>query len=359
MTRFPSELEDAVIDFCHSDRGTLATCGLVCRDWLPASRYHKFSSVSLTANNITGFLEITSASEAITHLVREVELCYCGPFPPEVVSVLMLLKRTARLSLHPLRDEVVRVASTSSLAVALASLQIVHLKFDFRSRFESLGQVIGCVCLCPQLESLEVGGSWMRGVEFEPCLPKGLHTLTLTCDLANFLTWLLTLDELPNIRKLNLQHIVRREIPAIVQYLEALGETLESLTLAFRDHGALADMFASRVDLAQNTNLREFALEGSAPGVLNAFIQLIPQLYLCKTVTATLCIRHGNYPQADQVVHAYPWETLDAILSDPERCGLERLSLAVIEPVSVAPQAQVLEYILDQLPLTRGRGIIF
>ncbi|KAF8218062.1 hypothetical protein K438DRAFT_1451511, partial [Mycena galopus ATCC 62051] len=47
MKRFPPELEDALIDFCHEDHATLATCGLVCRDWLPTSRYHLFSSIFL------------------------------------------------------------------------------------------------------------------------------------------------------------------------------------------------------------------------------------------------------------------------------------------------------------------------
>ncbi|KAJ7457180.1 hypothetical protein B0H11DRAFT_2063121 [Mycena galericulata] len=361
MKRFPSELEDTVIDFCHADNATLASCGLVCRDWRLASRYHIFSSVSLTIQNVANFLDIISSSgPTITHLVREVELCFSDPFLPELVSILMLLRRTARLNLRPIRDEVTRLTSMSSLIPALGTLQLVHLKFDFRSRFESLRQIIDYICLCPQLESLEVGGSWQARGDFEvpPQLPKGLHTLTLTCDLDNFLTWLLTLeDALPALRNLNLQHIVRREISAIVKCLEALGPALESLTLAFRDHGA-ADIFAAQAALTRNNNLREFKLEGSPPGFLNSFTDLLPQLHLCKVDTVALCIRHGNYPEADRIINTYPWDALDRILGDQERCSVNRLTVVVVEPLKRVEQRSVLAYVLGQLPLTRARGIL-
>ncbi|KAJ7769183.1 hypothetical protein DFH07DRAFT_292058 [Mycena maculata] len=360
MKRFPSELEDTLIDFCHADATTLASCALVCRAWLPASRYHIFYAVSLTVQNVPRFLDIISSSTSIPHLVREVALCFTGPLLPDLVAILTLLKRTARLCIHPTRDDVTRITSTSALFPALTALQLVHLKFDFKSRFESLRQVVDCVCLCPRLESLEVGGSWLARGDFTvpPRLPEGLHTLTLTCDLDNFLKWLLTLeDEKPAIRNLILDHIVRREVPAIVEYLEALGPSLDSLSLAFRDHGA-AYIFAGRVALARNPNLREFKLEGNPPGILESFSALLPQLHLCKAEHTTLSIKHGPYAGADLILQAYPWDVLDRILGDPQRCCLQRLTVAVFEPLTRAQTLNVMDYIVAQLPLAQTRGIL-
>ncbi|KAJ7474701.1 hypothetical protein FB451DRAFT_274698 [Mycena latifolia] len=266
MKRFPSELEDAFIDFCRADHATLASCGLVCRDWLPASRYHLFSSVYLTPQNA-----IVSSSPTIPPLVREVQLNSPAASLPNLVPILMLLSRTAQLTLLPVRGEVTRPIVTSALSPIFAAFQLVHLKFDFRSRFESLRQIIDCVCLCHRLESLEVGGSWLQKGDFTtpPQLPKALRTLTLTCDLDAFLSWLLTLqDEMPAIQHLFLHHIVQREVSTIVDFLRTSGPTVTSLGLAFRDNDALKQ-FAAKVDLADNSNLRDFTIEGSPLGILD------------------------------------------------------------------------------------------
>ncbi|KAF7368788.1 hypothetical protein MVEN_00203900 [Mycena venus] len=354
MNHLPSELEDVIIDFCHEDRTTLASCGLVCRGWLPASRFHLFSSITLTAENTPGFLDIISHTQTIKPLVQDVELRFSGAsvLYLQVVPILLLLTRTTQLSLRPARDEVTRPVCTSSLSRALAAPSLVHLKFDFKSRFESLQQVIDCACLCPQLESLEVGGSWMRTGYFAvpPRLPRTLHTLILTCDLDNFLTWFLALEnQMPPIQHLSLQHIVRREVPTVIKYLETAGPGLKSLSLAFRDTDA-ADQLAKEVDLSQSINLQYFHLEGSAAGIFLCLLTLLPQLRRCGIEQITVTIRGQNQPD---MIRTYPWYTLD--------CGLslmKRLTLLVVEPLTHVQRRDIAEGILGQLPLTRTLGIV-
>lgn len=41
------ELIDLIIDFLHDNKGALCNCALVCRAWVPRSRYHSFSVISL------------------------------------------------------------------------------------------------------------------------------------------------------------------------------------------------------------------------------------------------------------------------------------------------------------------------
>ncbi|KAK0432409.1 uncharacterized protein EV420DRAFT_688299 [Desarmillaria tabescens] len=44
--RFPSELCDRIIDFLHHDHKALKSCSLVCRAWIPATRFHLFECFS-------------------------------------------------------------------------------------------------------------------------------------------------------------------------------------------------------------------------------------------------------------------------------------------------------------------------
>ncbi|KAK7002421.1 hypothetical protein R3P38DRAFT_3042906 [Favolaschia claudopus] len=46
----PRELCDIVIDYLHPESAVLCVCALVCRDWVPASRYHLFEWISLSKN---------------------------------------------------------------------------------------------------------------------------------------------------------------------------------------------------------------------------------------------------------------------------------------------------------------------
>src|ERR1700722_9015390 len=43
----PTEIQDYILDFLHDSRPTLKTCALVCRAWVPTSRYHLFFNITL------------------------------------------------------------------------------------------------------------------------------------------------------------------------------------------------------------------------------------------------------------------------------------------------------------------------
>ena len=47
MLAIPQELCDMIIDFLHDDVEELCSAGLVCKSWLPASRFHLFSEIWL------------------------------------------------------------------------------------------------------------------------------------------------------------------------------------------------------------------------------------------------------------------------------------------------------------------------
>jgi hypothetical protein len=60
----PSELTDNIIHQLWDDKPFLALCGLVCRSWVPASRSHLFSDISLNAENIIQFIRLSGSPHA-------------------------------------------------------------------------------------------------------------------------------------------------------------------------------------------------------------------------------------------------------------------------------------------------------
>ena len=40
----PNEIQDRILDFLHDSKPTLKACSLVCKTWVPTSRYHLFST---------------------------------------------------------------------------------------------------------------------------------------------------------------------------------------------------------------------------------------------------------------------------------------------------------------------------
>jgi hypothetical protein len=63
MTEIPQELVDMVIDHLHGDRRALSACSLVCRSWLPSSRFHKFASITKYCGAATDGADIMPFSE--------------------------------------------------------------------------------------------------------------------------------------------------------------------------------------------------------------------------------------------------------------------------------------------------------
>ncbi|TBU45678.1 hypothetical protein BD309DRAFT_823093, partial [Dichomitus squalens] len=44
----PPEITDKVIDYLHDQPRALSSCSLVCSDWLPRSRLHRFRDARFT-----------------------------------------------------------------------------------------------------------------------------------------------------------------------------------------------------------------------------------------------------------------------------------------------------------------------
>lgn len=80
----PPEITDSIIHQLSPNIAVLRICSLVCRAWLPASRYALHKTLSLRGEDIPGFLDVIAPSENTyfsSLRAIDISLCENGPTP--------------------------------------------------------------------------------------------------------------------------------------------------------------------------------------------------------------------------------------------------------------------------------------
>jgi hypothetical protein len=150
--RLPPELIDIIIGLLHLNWHALATCALVCKSWVPASRRHLFplfSTFHLDRANDER-MRILSAplctiTSAVQHVVVEVTQCQtkrvpCQRDPGSLLTLFSRLSKTTQLTLRSLHDHSPRFefATLAPLSQKLECLMLRNVQFDTLKSFFSL-----------------------------------------------------------------------------------------------------------------------------------------------------------------------------------------------------------------------------
>ena len=153
--RLPPELIDNVIDLLSDDNETLATCALVCKSWVPASRYHlasPFSEITLSPwgdeQSMLSSPACTIAS-AVRHL--QIERTMANSDLQEVTSGL---PNITHLILHRL-DVDEPFSAFLSQPPFMKDLERLVLE---RVRFDTLDMFFELLRRCPRLQILDCCG---------------------------------------------------------------------------------------------------------------------------------------------------------------------------------------------------------
>ncbi|KAJ7664767.1 hypothetical protein B0H17DRAFT_1091564 [Mycena rosella] len=247
----PSELWDDIIDHLHDDPEALLACALVCRTWVPASRFHAFGSLALSQKSPyrAACLDILLASlhGTISPAVRTLD------FPD---------------ALAPIQLQHVRTLTLSDLPWAL---------LDALRGVENLTLTRLCVGAClldvadmlPCLTHLTLEGVAAvpyRGPPHADAPFAHLHTLTIRASPLALLGWLaigistqiLTADLLS-----------AADVHSLAEYLTARGAALHVLDLAFI--GSPLDESLLPLLLEPCTNLKTLRLQFTGAEAARAF----------------------------------------------------------------------------------------
>jgi hypothetical protein len=139
--RLPPELIDTIIGLLSDDKETLATCTLVCKSWVPASRYHLtsvFSEIYFSQwRDEQSMLSSTACTiaSAVHHL--EIEGMEADSDLQEVTSRLPNITYLALHSLdvdEPFTDALL---SQSPFMKNLERLVLIHIRSTHQTCFSS------------------------------------------------------------------------------------------------------------------------------------------------------------------------------------------------------------------------------
>ncbi|KAJ7687837.1 hypothetical protein B0H17DRAFT_1332300 [Mycena rosella] len=253
--QLPCELCDFIVDYLHADRAALGCCALVCRAWVPASRFHLFERVSLSKKDgyAAARLDVLLASPQATfaRAVRRLDLHNA------LAPIQIRAPRTGRLHVKTLLALVPRIAQLQDINI----LALSDLPFDLLPAFPKVHTLY--------LADLSAGPALLRLANYLPNLAhltlkrvhaipyrapvsptlkmEKLRSLTVRGSSIAFLGWLAALG--PNICTLDLGDLPPSEVRYLTKYLEALARPLERL----------------KVGLSPGTDVHEFAWDELAP----------------------------------------------------------------------------------------------
>jgi hypothetical protein len=147
--RLPPELIDTIIGMLRAEQATLATCALVCRSWLPASRHLLFSHVTISPKKYSEIARLSAATREITLAVKHLTLEVMEDLG-DLCKVICRLSNVTQLSIHSsiVTDEDFSQPAWVSLLQDSESLEFTNVEFD------TPGTLLSLLFSSPQLRSL-------------------------------------------------------------------------------------------------------------------------------------------------------------------------------------------------------------
>jgi hypothetical protein len=205
--QLPSEIMDEILDLIRDDRHLLATCGAVCKAWLPRTRHHlidndlliSFAGAAFSqASDV--FLElIKNSTPTITPHIRHLNLHERPGHDNTRNGLSSALPRLAPLTAVEgvyIRDAKFRHWEGGALTNFLFGFHIRDLRMCYGIRFGTFAELVEAVSACPNLEHLTLHVvSWVdKGTagSLHPSsaqkVPSCLHSLELgSCNKGSIL----------------------------------------------------------------------------------------------------------------------------------------------------------------------------
>ncbi|KAJ7651167.1 hypothetical protein FB45DRAFT_1050956 [Roridomyces roridus] len=384
MRDFAPETIDAVLDEVGSlvedspQLSSIATCGLVCRQWTPCSRVHVFRRLVLNGSNIGRFFQLVESSVLpLLELAREVELQFNdgAPFERRYIGRLQQL-----VNLTALKIEVTVTGRQQDYTE-----DVVAFNSFLETYLPTIGRSIKHFELCWVAHDMAVRAPWGMFPHLFECLPAievfkmsssrpgtmpvyilpdednnaethshshptHLHTLHLSKPISSrpFLDWLLSCRVLPVLKSLDFCTFNPNEWDRLKAYCERAGKELRFLSLAFNsgDFGLLPGV------LQHTTMLTELLLKSCntadyLPGILSTITS-----HDLRVIHVSLWTAPTGREQ-EEFDSSFPYALVETVLARPQFRGLRRFR-AEYDGVSVlrAAEAQRL------MPLAYARGIL-
>ncbi|KAJ7939200.1 hypothetical protein B0H13DRAFT_2300952 [Mycena leptocephala] len=369
MRDFAQELIDKVMNDCSAGPGgaaALKACGLVCKRWLPRSRYHVFSRIILDADNLPLFIDIVdSSSLPILSFVQHLTLSYIRPLDDALLAKTYCCPNLkgvdARLS-DPVDGAIDQFYPSLKVHIpfwAANSPLFSRLDLTYKGQYIELDVVtiLDITSFIPSLEYLAISGCYIlchdSALPTAHSLSPRWHTLEMNVLGADVLLRSLLLPTPPALRSLKFGPNSMVDMGMLQQFCSRAGGELDFLGIGFRNG------FKEEVETVDR-------LVRSAPKLRNlqvSILRVTPVLRILSVLpayawnTITLVLWDLGSPDIP------PWAAIDLALANPRlralklfsfhKVALNRSASDTYDTVSmITPETRCL------MPLADARGIL-
>ncbi|KAJ7143758.1 hypothetical protein C8R44DRAFT_845935 [Mycena epipterygia] len=353
----PPELLDLVLEEFHptdylDERRAIAHCGLVCKSWLPSSRYRLFSRIYLYDYTLEPFLRAVKASPfPIRNFIRYLDLHSgredaslqaflheLGPLP--LVATLCLRMNHAILALN--------AAALARTFPTLPNLVLHDCRLPPAAVFDAALAFPGLRSLGLNWLDLEPDdGTNSYSLPYASRFPTQCRALTLSGRSTEpFLEAFLTLNTVPVFASLSTQGIFPTEDSLFGQYLRRVGNNLHHLRYT-RASIALLPTALCYCTALKSLSVSFYSLPAGSPNVPSRILQMLPYLRSRALSALTFDMLPGAYsgaPIADD------WDRLDRALSPSEFTRVQTLTFV--------SRAREVAELPRYMPLAAARGVL-
>src|ERR1700722_12200653 len=220
----PNEIQDHILDFLHDSKPALKACALVCRAWVPTSRYHLFSKIQVPGRGANAFEELFASPNCT---IRHVKACTSSS--AAIWKIGHVLRHLTPSSLHLIhRDQ--QTLATSAPFPAIVCL-CVDLRYapevatlDLLVAFPNIRELYVENCAIVSLPPRDRGDILrlprLRLLEFSHCYVEPLLRFFMEKGIAP--TNILSIKDLDS-----------DEVSIVGEYFSMFGNRLQEIRMGF------------------------------------------------------------------------------------------------------------------------------
>ncbi|KAK7692332.1 hypothetical protein QCA50_003957 [Cerrena zonata] len=350
----PPEIMDEVIGHCVDDVHSLRSCSIVCKAWLPASRYHLFQNhaMRLTSRTSDEILEsFECAAPSLTGYVRCIHATCRIFLQLSQLTVFPSLEALHLRNLEPSTYMPIMSCLISSYP-HLKRLQIEGISYPHEWETMGINGHFAASSLVSSMKNLRElsfratvpSGSIIYSIpaHFDSSLIPGPPPDTLTSlelydsDPAYIAGWLLH-HHVTSIQSLTLDLMACLEGEALSRYLESAGPTIKHLTLLDSGRTQYTSNAEQYSFIASCTALR--TLRVGKFGKNRCRSEVEPILSILDILTAEQSLDTLVLGLNWEERRTLRWSTLETILARPQFANLRTLEVC-INPAQNVKQAK-------------------
>ncbi|KAJ7037698.1 hypothetical protein C8F04DRAFT_1256577 [Mycena alexandri] len=354
MLDLPQELTDRIIDDLHDDWRSLAECSLVCWAWVPASRFHIFSEITLRRKwgrmmhpQFRPFLNMLRTGSStfapfVAHLTLE-DLDTTQAEGEEFSSAFSILSRLNSVtSLEFNRWRNLGLQPVQNLLPLLTDLS--ELTLD-NVTVGSLDQLFGMLEMCPSLTSLAVisviwettssriSYSHAGSIQTLRLISRSISGF-LPTRISGFLDAFIpkTSQSKLGCKAVEIRGLMPEDTEIIGRFLDLVAGSLQQFRVGFEqlyEWGDVGERFDTHVDLQHQTQLTTFHLEDLGFPNVDSLTNLSMVKCALASPNLTKIVFSLSLYSAEQL-DILRWDELDVLLSSARLDCLQMVKFQVV-----------------------------